>query len=328
MAINLTFGIPTYNGSKTILDTLKSICTQQVNDSFSFDILISNNNSTDDVIDVCHKYFQSINFTDYLIINNEFYDNTVDGNILNLYRNFSGEYLWFISDDDTLSTDESLLLIINIIKCHSPNIITCNYNECDFDLKILKKRFRKKEIIDTYSDNKSEWLLNSQFYFGLISSLIVKRNLVDINQIFKFYGLLSLHIPIALLSAANGQTVCINNRLINLRTGNTTWGKNGSFLINFLHISLILHKMKDYNYDSNAITKTIKINFKDNWKNIIKAKNEGLHFTSELMFEEFIVYKKFIRFWFLDIYLLFLPNKIISFFKIFYKTKYKNFINT
>ena len=74
--------------------------------------------------------------------------------------------------------------------------------------------------------------------------------------------------------------------------------------------------MKDYYYDKNAITKTININFKDNWKNIIKAKNEGFIFTSELIFEEFIVYKTFIRFWFLDIFLLFLPNKIT---KIFFK---------
>ncbi len=72
--------------------------------------------------------------------------------------------------------------------------------------------------------------------------------------------------------------------------------------------------MREYNYENNAIIRTININFKDNWKNILKAKNEGFHFTSELIFEEFIVYKSFIRFWVLDIFLLFLPNFIIKYF--------------
>lgn len=311
--ISITLGIPTYNGESTIKDTLKSIIEQEIDPEFNFDILISNNNSTDDVIDTSINFLKSRNFDRFEIINNERFSNSFDGNILNLYYNFSSNYIWFLSDDDALSSKSSLNTVLLKLKNCYPALVTVNYHECDIKMKINDVRFRKDEIVETSSFNHNEWLVNSRMYFGLISSCIVKRGLVSINEIMPYYNFNSIHIPLLMISATKGLSLSTNNYLIKHRTGNERWGTNGTAIIPMTQIAEILNSFgRKGLYDLDVI-RFFKYNFfKSNWRLLLKARLSNSIDKEEILISQIKVYRSFVRFWFLDLIIFFLPKMLLQ----------------
>jgi glycosyltransferase involved in cell wall biosynthesis len=309
----IVFGIPTFNGSKTICETLNSIITQNKSENYTFSILISDNNSTDDVVQVANAYLKNNNWTDYEIIKNEYFDKSFDGNVCNLYMNFNGDYLWFLSDDDCLSYNNVLNVVSDFLINQSPNVFTCNYHECDVTLEIKKLPSRNIEVFDITTEDLNKWIKSSNMHFGLISSVILKKKIVSNDEIFKFYGLMSLHIALTIISAYKGTAISHSAKFIKMRTGNTAWGGGGSFILSFIGISEIIYRLKYFGYlNREGFILAQNFFFIDNWRKIIKAKVFGFNFNIENIYKQLLIYGIYPRFWILDFILMIIPSAIFK----------------
>ena len=140
----LTIGIPTYNGEITIRDSIESIISQFSDINMSnVELLISDNNSNDLTVDIANKY-KSLYPNNIRIVNNRQNDLKLDGNLLNLFKNAKGQFVWILSDDDVLEKI-AINYVINIIKKYKNDlgVIMTNYSECDYQLQYKKKDIEK-----------------------------------------------------------------------------------------------------------------------------------------------------------------------------------------
>ena len=102
MNILLTVAIPTFNRSKQLLNTLNNLAEQfKEIDSNSFEIIISDNCSTDNTSEIVSKWKQA--HDSLRIFYNKNNSNLgYDGNCHKCIEISSGKYVWLMSDDDKL----------------------------------------------------------------------------------------------------------------------------------------------------------------------------------------------------------------------------------
>ena len=79
-------------------------------------------------------------------------------------------------------------------------------------------------------------------------------------------------------------------------TGNTTWGGGGTFIFYILNIVKILKNMSRLNYKKSTYNYVINHFYKENYKLIIRSKNNGLSETKKLFHEAKYCYGYKIRF--------------------------------
>jgi len=114
--MNLTICIPTFNRC-VFLRNLLQILIKEIKDSSlqsQIEILVSNNNSTDETLSVLTDLQNTFDDVNIKIINNR--ENLgVIRNIINCISNSSSEFWWFLGDDDSI-VEGSLKDILNHLK--------------------------------------------------------------------------------------------------------------------------------------------------------------------------------------------------------------------
>lgn len=123
----LSIILPVYNGGKTLRRTLDSIKKQQC--SFNYEVVIINDNSEDDSLDVIMSYLPEMPI--HLI--NVNLDVHCAGNSRNIgLQSALGEWITFIDQDDELE-DNAFQTVIDIIEANHLKYICCTllyeYNE-------------------------------------------------------------------------------------------------------------------------------------------------------------------------------------------------------
>ncbi len=319
----LTIGIPTYNGAKTIKDTLNSVVAQFDEHILeNIEVLISNNKSTDNVVEIVDEYIDLFP-NNIRLITNERYELKLDGNLINLFNNAQGEYLWIMSDDDAFEVN-AFQKVLEIIKEYKNiGVIFSNYSECDASLNYLTTRLRDDIVEDSYCANGDEFFIKSKVLFGLISSLVFNVKDWQNANLQKYIGLNSLHVG-ALIEILSGKTsYIISDKLVKLRTGNTTWGENGTFILVGFQLIQMFHHMKYLNYKKYTIDYIIDYFYTNSHINIIKAKIKGLSQINKVYIEMKKCYGHKLGFWLLDVPLLYLPKSIYIFLFKIYTLGYK-----
>lgn len=109
-----TIAIPTYNGAKKLSKAIESAINQNYNNDY--EILIVNNNSTDNTQDIIDSYSDS---RIKCIINKETVDMFENHNIC--FREAKGEYLVFCHTDDELTKDALSILDKELEKLNYPS---------------------------------------------------------------------------------------------------------------------------------------------------------------------------------------------------------------
>jgi glycosyltransferase involved in cell wall biosynthesis len=117
----LTIGIPTYNRQEKLKKCMDSVVNQQVDGNV--EILISDNASKDATQEYVKKVISSKNSVISYVRNktNEGFDN----NILNIYKNAKGRYVWFLSDDDEMLPG-ALGRVIEALTNYEPTVLYPN----------------------------------------------------------------------------------------------------------------------------------------------------------------------------------------------------------
>lgn len=216
----LTIAIPTYNRSKSLEKTLNYL--KKEND-VSFEILISDNCSSDDTKELVERFVKSMPNLNYHRNDNNL---GYSGNILKLYELSKTRYIWFLSDDEvilpnaienileSLSKYKASVTLFNHIRVDPFNRkltdgvekdVLYNRREdlvdyapiirsCFISVVVIEKSLSLEEVKKVYDKNNVYFqlslvilLLNNKFKFCEVSTPIVFRNTTyESGEFFKF----------------------------------------------------------------------------------------------------------------------------------------------
>ena len=311
--IKLSIAIPTYNGAKYIREALDSIIAQLDDIDEEPEIVISDNASTDETPEVIREYQKKYPFIKYF--RNE-KNMGLDRNLDLIFKRAKGEYVWLLSDDDTLKEKSIPIFLDKLNKYKNPSVLFLNYSECDVNMNERLQRHRPDIHKDVYCEDGDIFIRESKFLFGLVSSLVIKRQEWNQANIDKYIGCDSVHIAAIIEIVKNQPSVIISDKLVNLRTGNLRWGSEGTFLYPGFKIVKIFQGMKNMGYEKGTYDYLIGHMYKANLKAVLVANSQGLKNKKNVVINMIECYKNYPLFWLIHLPLLIIPN-------IFYKIVYK-----
>lgn len=184
--LKLSICIPTFNRARYLDNLLESLILKN-NISELVEIVISDNNSTDDTFQVVEKWMKQCN-------NIRYFKNSsnlgFDENMNRVIMHSRGNYCWTIGDDDE-AIDGSVNLLLDKLKEHHDIYILSGYY-CDSDMNIIRQRYILKSrdskvlVIKTPEDvsNYIKEVNNDiSFVFAFITSLVFLRKRWDETKI-------------------------------------------------------------------------------------------------------------------------------------------------
>ena len=127
--------IPVYNAAPYIADCLESILCQDYDD---YEIIIVNDGSTDDSLEICNEYEKRSNKIKVLSQKNSGQNAAIKKGLSNV----NGEYVCFVDSDDWIES-KMLVRFVKAIEKYNPDCIicrTCRDNELDKPSQLEKKK--------------------------------------------------------------------------------------------------------------------------------------------------------------------------------------------
>jgi glycosyltransferase involved in cell wall biosynthesis len=208
--------IPVYNSSSFILKTLASLHAQSYK---NYEIIIVNDGSTDNSIDILTEYKRKNN--NVILYNQENRGVSVARNKGIELSN--GEFITFLDSDDTYSTD---FLEKTLCKQNEKNadLVYCGYNEINSSGKLttIPCAFKEGHILSTY--------LQRNGYFHLSGILIRKNILLEKSIFFEVGCHISEDLLFTVKLLSNCECYCVKEHLFNYiqRSGSvmsSAWSK-------------------------------------------------------------------------------------------------------
>lgn len=313
----LTIAIPTYNGARYIRDALNSIVSQIKNIDKKIEILVSDNTSIDETPQIIkeyqNKYPEVVSY--YRNKENIGFDKNVDLAV----KRSKGNYVWLLSDDDSLRPNSISIFLNKVGKYKNLSVLFLNYSECDINLNECTYRIRPDIYEDIYCEDGNIFFQKSKFLFGLISSLVIKKDEWNVVNIEKYIGTGWVHIGAIIEILKNKPSLIISDKMVNFRMGNPRWGSGGTFFYLGFRLVEIFQEMKKLGYKEKTSDYLIWNMYRANLKAILLANAQGLKNKEDVAKHLIRCYKKYPLFWLIHLPLLFVPN---IFFIILRKIKY------
>jgi glycosyltransferase involved in cell wall biosynthesis len=197
----LTICIPTYNRS-TWVDALVDLIVVHIlsNDLYRVNLVISNNNSTDDTYSVLTKYEHIRGVS---IFNRDIHLGSAEENIINSIKYLSGDYVWFVGDDDIIN--------INVFEEVYKFLENSDFDCLIFNSPVVTSKGRMKllrpialnaekiegninKIIETIG------ILNT---FAGITNVIQRRSLLSIDRGLEWIKISKIYSHVAWIVEAN-----------------------------------------------------------------------------------------------------------------------------
>lgn len=310
----LSIGIPTYNGAEHIRESLDSVINQIDDFDDEIEIVISDNASTDETPDIVKQYTQKYHFIKYF--RNE-KNVGFDGNVDLVFERAKGKYAWVLSDDDALR-EGAIKKVLDILKKHE-DISVCfvNYAECDINMKEYPRRIRPDLEGDIYCENGDVFFQKSKFLFGLISSLIIKREKWD-KRAKKYIGSGFVHVGAIAEILVNEPAFIVAEKLVNLRTpvtGKERWQVAGykAILNPGLELVKIFKYMKVLGYSKKTCKYLMDNIFRANLRLILVLHMMEVKERKEIAKSMINCYGRYFLFWLVHLPFLFTPVIVFRF---------------
>ncbi len=168
--------IPTYNGSLTIKETLDSIVYQ---DYDNVEIIISDDNSTDNTLEICQNFIGTLDITIYKNLKNEGYSK----NVRKGFKYSKGDFVFLLGQDDLIAK-RSLDLINKLIELNPK--VTCIsrpyfwFESNPFRIVRKKKKLTNNNLKFSHINVNSECRLISNLISTTdqLSGLVLKKSAV------------------------------------------------------------------------------------------------------------------------------------------------------
>lgn len=181
----LTIAIPTYNRAPFLEESLKRICFQIKGYEDVVELLVSDNCSSDNTMQVIKK-FQ--NEGTAIIYNRNSVNRGMDGNFVYCFQNATSKYVWILGDDDYL-VEGTISRIIELIQNEEYGLIhlSCAATNASYGQEV-------------YVD-KSKFVGDISFMITFISANIVRTKYVSQIDFDKYLGTYFTLIPVYLTAA-------------------------------------------------------------------------------------------------------------------------------
>jgi glycosyltransferase involved in cell wall biosynthesis len=239
--------------------------------SNAVEVVISDNCSTDDTKDVSEGYLPRFKNLKYICNESNI---GFDLNIYNVVKNASGQYCWYLGDDDVI-VNGGIKMLLSHIKDNSYDFVGVTAEHLP-DSDLHKDRqlsgITQIEIIDDFND----------FYFkdycqGGVSVLVFNRALwmsvVNIDDYLQHW--LYYETVLRILVATKKRLAFIKNTLI-LTGQDCRWAENGGELFTFGNSNLLLERMILFGFDKRRVTDVLIKNIKKTPLILLRAKGHGL----------------------------------------------------
>lgn len=195
--IILSICIPTYNRSALVSKCINQIICCQ---SKEIEIVISNNDSQDEtedevkrIIDTRIKYYKNKKNLGF------------DANILKLVEKAKGNFLFFLSDEDTINQESLRWLLVQLKNADNENVTQVLGSIAD-----NREGFKK-----IYYECKNELLKNGEesitqilFKNSYMSGIVLKRTSLDISHAKKYIGFSYMMQVLQAQAMISGNTLC------------------------------------------------------------------------------------------------------------------------
>lgn len=169
--------VPIYNVEKYLNDCIKSILTQIF---YDFELILSNDGSTDKSLDICMVYLQKDKRI--ILINNTHRGVSYARNCgINVAR---GRYIVFVDSDDIVNKDwcYELLKLVKYENSMIMNGYTMNYTRYGRNLKIITKFSESEEI--SVIKKKDFYLTYEKSLFNYVWNKIYSAEIIKENNIY------------------------------------------------------------------------------------------------------------------------------------------------
>ncbi len=326
----LTLGLPVYNGSNCVQDTLRSInnALKKV-DQNKIEVLVSNNASEDNTFLVVQNLCNKLNLN--ISLYSEESNIQYDGNIDKIVRRAKGRYVWFIGCGETIKQDALCRVIKYLdIEYEYTNILLdfdiydeihgwCEYGIYDFNKKVILKGKNNFEY-NRYAPAVSSNIVNKELWMRVIKHELVANGWCHVERILDMIAI-----------SNNSTTLLLSRPYFTLyREEDGWWTKPNSYLLLLLHIDIV-RSMTDRGFSKKVAkrlesqqTRLALI------QAIIQSRDYGLTVDSNLLYKMIHMFKKDYFFWIFVIPALFAPKaliktimKILKFSKKYLKNVYK-----
>jgi len=331
----LTIGIPVYNGSEYLRDTIVSIIEQfQYINLSEIEILISDNASTDSTPSIVESFLKTNQntFSYYRNEKNVGYDRNVD----QIFKKAKGEYIEILGDDDYYKNSFCLAKIIELLKKNiQASVFLLTIDLLDIPTNKLIEGFRVKE--DLICNDPDYFFSLTKWGTAAVSSLIIKKNNWNEIAMGKYFGTQWIHVAAIInILKKHPYAYIIADSMIVVRYRNARWEKNNG---NQLELGLkhldIFQELLMLGYKKETLDIFVEERYNDNLQSILTLKPHKIRDrvrVTRLMIKYF-KYKT--SFWLIHIPAMFLPKWIFEYIanilisiieipkKIIYKSKTK-----
>lgn len=169
--------IPTYNVSKYIESTLKSV----INQSFKeFELILVDDGSKDNTIDIAHDILSSSDIY-YTIIKQENSGVSVARNVgIDAAK---GEYIYILDSDDIINKDLLKKMVVSA-EVNNSDIVFCGFDKVNESGETIENYTKLYEYIETKISGKEavELMLREKIWICTISGMY-KRELIEENNL-------------------------------------------------------------------------------------------------------------------------------------------------
>lgn len=221
----LTIAIPTFNGFKTITETLNS-CLE--GSSSEIDILIVDNGSAELTKEIIFmwidKHKEDVNITYHRHPQNIGYDR----NILSLFELARGQFVHILADDDAFYTG-AIENLLNIIKTENNSIggIVSNFDHYDTSLKHITNQLTINNNQSSACFNLPAFIEFSGGRFGQVSTITLKRESVNHLMVSGFIGTQYIHIYLIFKILLESGIFINSKAILKIRAGSPNFEKRG-----------------------------------------------------------------------------------------------------
>ena len=303
----LSIAIPTYNRSKFLRRNLDLLYAQKDDFQEQVEIIISDNNSTDDTFKIIEE-FKTLAL-EFQYIKNQ---NNIGAelNILQCYSFAKGDFILVLGDDDALipGTVKNILNLIQVNK----SIGTIFLNSQDIE--------KQERNLDKFSykvfDNINDYLYHVSFYVTFISGNIISRKALEQIDIYSEVGSNLPQVPLILsaLTLPNIVNIFVETKVLAVQTENT--GGYNLFEIFGKNFNSILVKCLKEEKSRRIILSDLFIRFFPYWVLRLKRTNQ-FEFSNREEIKNFLGYN--INFWIFTYPILISPKPFDEFFYFFVK---------
>lgn len=302
----LTISIPTFNGAKTLRQTLDSVVKQI---EPGVDVLVSDNASTENIEELIQSYPSHIPISYWRNESNL----GPDANFNLAVRRSEGKFVWLLSDDDALE-DNAIGKVIAILKVEK-NIkaVFCNWRPFSDDLSLPKGQNTIGLSADIRFDDHNEFISAVKLNPLLVSACVFEKEAWIKSMPERFVGSSWVHYGVLLAVVREGGAYCVADPLVKFRSGLLGWKKKyRARLQNSFSLNTILLDARKLGYRPRVIKELRNVCVSDLPVIVYGAKQHDWQFLDSL--RTIGNFWTLSGFWYMTLPILLTPSLIIRLF--------------